>query len=76
MVLKVVRPAAGQWPAEFPPAAQAPPQDPAACTHCLRDSKTARICHWRHRETSCECNIRQNTSCKSPFVCQNEAKTS
>jgi len=41
MALKVVRRAAVQWPAEVPRAAQAP----AACTHCLQDSKTERICH-------------------------------
>jgi len=41
MALEVVRRAAGQWPTEVPPTAQAP----AACKHCLRDSKTERICH-------------------------------
>ena len=41
MALKVVRWAAVQWPVEFPPVAQAP----AACTHCVRDSKTERIFH-------------------------------
>jgi len=42
MALKVVRRAAGQWPAEVLPTGQAP----AACTHCLRDSKTGVIYYF------------------------------